>query len=84
MFLVFMMLFPFLASAETVGLPRLRPGDSWAYRGTIEKGRSGWVQKHIEISVIRVEGDSILLAIKPESVNLQISNYHFYWHNYLQ
>jgi hypothetical protein len=63
-FLSCLLLFPLLAVAETIDLPIVKPGDSWTYRTTIEKGQSGWVQKYTESTVIRSGSTGILLSIK--------------------
>ncbi|MGO9312057.1 MAG: hypothetical protein ACLQDI_04900 [Syntrophobacteraceae bacterium] len=58
------LLLPLLAVAETIELPIVKPGDSWTYRDTIEKGQSGWVQKYTECTVIRAGVTGILLSMK--------------------
>ena len=64
MFFSCLLLFPLLAEAETIELPIVKPGDSWTYRSTIEKGQSGWVQKYNEWTVIRTGATGILVSIK--------------------
>jgi len=64
LFLSWLLLFPVPAFAQSVELPVVKPGDSWTYRSTIEKGRNGWVQKFTEYTVVRTDSTSILLSIK--------------------
>ena len=63
-FLTCLLAFPVSVVAESVGLPFVKPGDSWTYRSTIEKGQNGWVQKSTECTVVRTNSTSILLSIK--------------------
>lgn len=59
------LIFPTLVSAgETIESPFVKPGDSWVYITTTEKGQSVWSQKHDELKVIHASATSILLAIK--------------------
>ena len=62
--LICLLLFPLLAVAEPVESPFVKPGDSWTYRSTIEKGQKGWVQKYTEYTIVRTDSNSILLSIK--------------------
>jgi hypothetical protein len=64
------LLFPLLVVAgETIQSPVVKPGDSWVFVTTTEKGQNGWTQKHEEFKVIHASANSILQAIKENGSN---------------
>jgi len=52
------------AGAQSLDRPEVRPGDSWVYRATSEKGPSGWNQVRNQVTVTRVTSSSIYFTIK--------------------
>ena len=53
------------ASAESLERPAMKAGDTWVYRETREKGPSGWNQTREELTITRVTGSTIYLAVRP-------------------
>lgn len=46
------------AHAETIGAPKVVPGDSWVYQNTVED-KTGWHQSRVELTVERVSASGI-------------------------
>jgi hypothetical protein len=51
-------------SQQAADQPPLKPGDSWSYRSTTERGRAGWNQTHEDFTVTRVTGGTIFMSSK--------------------
>jgi hypothetical protein len=64
-----LLLFPLLAGAEEIQTPTVKPGDSWVYKTTIEKGPSGFIQKSTDYTVVRTGVNDILVAVKDKGSN---------------
>lgn len=58
-----------LAVAQTVDAPKVKKGDSWIYRDTVEKGTNGWTQTRDELVVTRSTLSSIYYTIKQSGSN---------------
>ena len=52
------------AIAELINAPAYKPGDSWLYQDTVEKGATGWNQTRTEISISRTTATSIYYTSK--------------------
>jgi hypothetical protein len=51
--------------AESIDPPTYKPGDTWLYQSTIEKGATGWNQSRSEITISRTTSTSIYYTSKP-------------------
>lgn len=56
--------FSSIAFAQSIENPKLKAGDTWMYRNTMEKGQDGWSQTHDEITVSRTTASSIYYSTK--------------------
>jgi hypothetical protein len=54
------------APAPSVPAPVFKVGDSWVYDQTTAKGPSGFGQQRLDLVVDRLEGDTMLVGIKPD------------------
>jgi hypothetical protein len=52
------------AVAQAIESPPIKPGDSWIYRVTREKGTAGSSQRREEITVVRMTSSSIYATVK--------------------
>jgi hypothetical protein len=52
------------AAAQAIESPSIKPGDSWIYRVTREKGTAGSTQRRNEITVVRTTSSSIYATVK--------------------
>ena len=50
--------------AQRLEYPVVKPGDTWTYRTTTEKGATGWTQIHQEITVTRATASTIFFTVK--------------------
>ena len=57
------------ALAQTIESPAIKPGDTWVYRSTIEKGTAGSTQRRNDIVVTRVTSSSIYFTAKEPGSN---------------
>jgi hypothetical protein len=57
-------LLPVWVAAQSIDEPVIKPGDTWVYRTTIEKGKNGWTQERSEITVTRVTSSLIYYTLK--------------------
>ncbi|MCC8394957.1 hypothetical protein LJ656_20390 [Paraburkholderia sp. MMS20-SJTR3] len=55
---------PLTVLAQSAPAPGIKPGDSWVYATTIEKGPSGWNQSHNEVTVLRATSSHIYYESK--------------------
>jgi hypothetical protein len=53
------------APSPSLNGPAVKPGDTWTYRITTEKGTSGWTQSRDETTVSRVTSSTIYYTVKP-------------------
>jgi len=51
--------------ADSIDPPTYKPGDTWIYQDTVEKGATGWNQSRSEIAISRTTGTSIYYTSKP-------------------
>lgn len=55
---------PTADKSATVAAPVFKAGDSWVFDQTAEKGQTGFANERIDITVERVDGDTILVGLK--------------------
>jgi len=58
---------PFAApagDASSVPAPALKAGDSWVFDQTLQKGQNGFGQARLDLTIERLDGDTILVGIK--------------------
>jgi hypothetical protein len=49
-----------------VAAPVFKPGDSWVFVQTTEKGQTGFAEQRLDVAVERVDSDTILVGVKPD------------------
>ena len=52
--------------ASEVQTPQFKLGDTWVYERTVQRGATGFNEGHWQLSIDRIDDDSILLGQKPE------------------
>lgn len=52
------------ARAQSVPPPVFRVGDTWLVQDTIEKGAAGFAQERLDLTITRLEGDTMAVNIK--------------------
>ena len=52
------------AFAQSAEAPVIKPGDTWDYKDTVEKGPSGWTQTQNELTVLRATASTIYYTTK--------------------
>jgi hypothetical protein len=55
---------PFAAIAQSAPAPDVKPGDTWTYISTTERGPSGWNQMHEQVTVLRTTSSHIYFESK--------------------
>jgi hypothetical protein len=55
---------PFSAIAQSAPAPNVKPGDTWTYTSTSERGPSGWNQTHEQVTVLRATPSHIYFESK--------------------
>jgi hypothetical protein len=63
------------ADPLAVPAPSLRPGDGWVYRRTHEQGPAGFTEKSFAMRVERVDGDTMVVGIKPDGADLAFEDH---------
>jgi hypothetical protein len=53
-----------LAADPAVSAPDLKPGDTWIFDRSIERGTSGYLDQHFDLKIERVDADSMVVGIK--------------------
>jgi hypothetical protein len=53
-------------SPTTVAAPDLKPGDTWVFDRSTERGTSGFSDQHIDLKVEHVGVDTMVVGIKPD------------------
>lgn len=56
---------PVCALADAIDAPSLKPGDTWVYQDTVEKGSNGFVRSTSELSVVRTTASGIYYTSRP-------------------
>lgn len=60
----------FGCNAQSIDSPVIKPGDTWTYRTTVEKGAGGWTQTHDDFTVSRVTPSSVYYSVKQSGSTL--------------
>lgn len=55
---------PACALADAIDAPSLKPGDTWVYQDTVEKGNNGFSRSTSELSVVRTTASGIYYTAK--------------------
>jgi hypothetical protein len=55
---------PLTCIAQSIAAPELKPGDTWTYTSTLEKGTNGWRQTHEEITLLRTTDSHVYYSSK--------------------
>jgi hypothetical protein len=58
-------LVPACALADAIDAPSLKPGDTWVYQDTVEKGSNGFSRSTSELSVVRTTTSGIYYTSRP-------------------
>jgi hypothetical protein len=54
------------ASPAPIAAPDLKPGDSWVFDRSIERGSSAFSDQHIDLRIEHVGADTMVVGIKPD------------------